>query len=49
MRENKEKTITSGDKDTTAPPVLQKTSVQTEKRKSKPISSVMDLDNLPSR
>ena len=49
MKENKEKTITSGDEDTTAPLVVQKTSVQTEKRKSKPISSVMDLDNLPSR
>ena len=49
MRENKEKTITSGDEDTTTPPVVQKTSVQTKKRKSKPISSVVDLDNLPSR
>ena len=49
MRENKEKTITSGDKDATAPPVVQKTFVQTGKRKSKSISSVVDLDDLPSR
>ena len=49
MRENKEKNITSGDKDATTPPVVQKTSVQVGKRKAKPISSVVDLDNLPSR
>ena len=49
MRENKEKTMTSGDEDATAPPVVQKTSVQTGKRKSKSISSVVDLDDLPSR
>ena len=53
MRENKEKTITSGDEDVTAPPtappVVQVTSVQTGKRKSKSISSVVDLDDLPSR
>ena len=49
MRENKEKTITSGDKDVTAPPVIQATSIQTGKRKSKSISSAADLDDLPSR
>ena len=53
MRENKEKTITSGDEDVTAPPtappVVQATSVQAGKRKSKSISSVVDLDDLPSR
>ena len=49
MRENKEKNITSGDEDATAPPVVQKTSVQAGKRKAKPISIVVDLDNLPSR
>ena len=53
MRENKEKTITSRDKDVTAPPtappVVQVTSVQTGKRKSKSISSAVDLDDLPSR
>ena len=53
MRENKEKTITSGDEDATtpltAPPVVQATSVQTGKRKSKSISSAVDLDDLPSR
>nr|POF08449.1 hypothetical protein CFP56_40513 [Quercus suber] len=48
MRENKEKTITSRDEDDTAPPVVQKTSIQTRKRKSKSISSVVDLDDLPS-
>ena len=31
------------------PPVVQKTSVQAGKRKAKSISSVVDLDNLPSR
>ena len=49
MRENKEKTITNGDEDATAPLVVQKTSVQIGKRKSKSISSVVDLDDLPSR
>ena len=49
MRENKEKNITSGDEDATAPPVVQKTSVQAGKRKAKPISTAVDLDNLPSR
>ena len=53
MRENKEKTVTSGDEDVaappTAPPVVQVTSVLTGKRKSKSISSAMDLDDLPSR
>ena len=48
MRENKEKNITSEDKDVTAPPVIQKTSIQARKRKAKPISSAVDLDNLPS-
>ena len=49
MRENKEKNITSGDEDATAPPIIQKTSIQAGKRKAKSISSVMDLDDLPSR
>ena len=53
MRKNKEKTITSGDEDViappTAPPVVQVTSVQAGKRKSKSISSTVDLDDLPSR
>ena len=49
MRENKEKAITSGDEDVAVPPVVQVTSVQTGKRKSKSISSVVDLDDLPSR
>ena len=53
MRENKEKTITSGDEDVTAPPtappVVQETFVQTGKRKSKSISSAVGLDDLPSR
>ena len=49
MRENKEKNITSGDEDATAPPVIQKTSIQVGKRKAKSISNVMDLDDLPSR
>ena len=49
MRENKEKTITTGDEDATAPPVIQKIFVQTGKRKSKSISSAVDLDDLPSR
>ena len=52
MRENKEKTIASGDEDATtpptAPPIVQVTSVQTGKRKSKSISSAVDLDDLPS-
>ena len=49
MRENKEKTVTNGDEDVAAPPVVPVTSVQGGKRKSKSISSAMDLDNLPSR
>ena len=49
MRENKEKTITSGDEDVTTPPVVQVTSIQTGKRESKSISNVVDLDDLPSR
>ena len=46
MRENKEKTVTSGDEDAAAPQVA---SVQAGKRKSKTISSAVDLDDLPSR
>ena len=49
MRENKEKTITTGDEDATTPPVIQKFFVQTGKRKSKSISSAVDLDDLLSR
>ena len=49
MRENKEKTMTSGDEDVAATPLVQVASVQVGKRKSKPISSVVDLDDLPSR
>ena len=49
MRENREKNITSGDEDATATPIVQKTSVQARKRKAKPISSTVDLDDLPSR
>ena len=49
MRENKEKTVTSGDEDIAAPPVVPVTSVQGGKRKSKSISSAVDLDDLPSR
>ena len=49
MRENKEKTVTSGDKDVAAPPVVPVTSVQGGKRKSKSIFSAVDLDDLPSR
>ena len=40
---------TSGDKDAAAPPLVQVASVQAGKRKSKTISSAMDLDDLPSR
>ena len=46
MRENKEKTVTSRDEDAAAPQVA---SVQAGKRKSKTISSAVDLDDLPSR
>ena len=49
MRENKEKTVTNGDEDVAAPLTVQVTSVQTGKRKSKSISSAVDLDDLPSR
>ena len=49
MRENKEKAITSGDEDVTTPPVVQVTSVQIGKKKSKSISTAVDLDDLPSR
>ena len=49
MRENKEKTVTSGDEDVAAPLVVPVTSVQGGKRKSKSISSAMDLDDLSSR
>ena len=48
MRANKEKNITSKDKDATAPPVIQKTFIQVGKRKAKPISTVVDLNDLPS-
>ena len=48
MRENKEKTVTSGDEDVAAPPLVQVASVQAGKRKSKPISNAVDLDDLPS-
>jgi len=48
MRENKEKTVASGDEDAAAPTV-KVASVQAGKRKSKPISSTVDLDDLPSR
>ena len=48
MRENKEKTVTNGDEDVAAPPLVQVASVQAEKRKSKTISSAVDLDDLPS-
>ena len=49
MRENKEKTVTNGDEDVVAPPLVQVASVQVGKRKSKMISSFVDLDDLPSR
>ena len=49
MRENREKTVTSGDEDVAAPPVVPVASVQGGKRKSKSISSAVDLDDLPSR
>ena len=49
MRENKEKTMTNGDEDIAAPPVVPVTSVQGGKRKSKSISSAVGLDDLPSR
>ena len=49
MRENKEKTVTSGDEDVTVTPVVLVTFVQGGKRKSKSISSAVDLDDLPSR
>ena len=48
MRESKEKTVTSGDEDVAAPPMVPVTSVQARKRKSKSISSAVDLDDLPS-
>ena len=47
MRENKEKTVTSRDEDVIAPPLVQVASVQAGKRKSKPISNAVDLDDLP--
>ena len=46
MRENREKTVTSGDEDVAAPPVALVASVQGGKRKSKSISSAVDLDDL---
>ena len=48
MRENKEKNITSGDEDVTVPLVIQKPSIQAGKRKAKPISTTVNLDDLPS-
>ena len=48
MRENKERTVASGDEDAAAPTV-KVASVQAGKRKSKPILSTVDLDDLPSR
>ena len=48
MRENKEKTVASGDEDVAAP-TAKVASVQAGKRKSKPISSTVDLIDLPSR
>ena len=52
MKENKEKAATSGDEDVqiqddTTPTVIQKSAVQTGKRKA--ISSSVDLGDLPSR
>ena len=41
--------MTSGDEDVATPPLVQMASVQVGKRKSKPIFSVVDLDDLPSR
>ena len=49
MRENREKNITSGDEDAAVTSIVQKTSVQVRKRKAKPISIVVDLDDLLSR
>ena len=49
MRANKGKNITSRDEDVIVPPVIQKPSVQAGKRKAKPISIAVDLDELPSR
>ena len=48
MKENREKTITTGDENTTIPSVIQKPTTQTGKRKPKSISSSVDLDDLPS-
>ena len=52
MKENKEKSVTSGDddvqvQDDTTPSVVQKPAVQTGKRKT--ISSSVNLGDLPSR
>ena len=52
MKENKEKAVTSGDEDVqvqddTTASVIQKSTVQTGKKKT--ISSSMNLDDLPSR
>ena len=52
MRENKDKTILSGDEGASVPPVVQKEAVQAVqagKRKSKKISSGVDMEDLPSR
>ena len=48
MRENREKNITSGDEEV-VPPIVQGTNVSGGKRKPKPISSSVDLNDLPSR
>ena len=41
--------MTSGDEDVATPPIVQVASIQAGKWKSKSISSVVDLDDLPSR
>ena len=48
MKENREKTITSGDEDTIVPSIVQSPAIQIGKRKPKSISSSVDLDDLPS-
>ena len=45
----KEKNITSRDEDVAATPIVQKTFVQARKKKTKPISTAVDLDDLLSR
>ena len=48
MRENRDKTVLSGDEGAPVPHVVQKGAVQAGKRKPKKISSAVDLDDLPS-